>query len=236
MPDVRFDTYYRYDDLTRLLREFAEEYPQLVRLESIGHSHEGRDIWLLTVTRFEMGEAEAKPALWVDGKAVLTSKDTQYTARKEDIRQLMDDVIARQGELPAPTVGILAQGGASELWHIKLMRDVYYTCPTLVEADPRGGDRRTDDLGHGTTDNPKTLRRFLQAPDLDETALEMARAIAENSPGAVRFSKAVIDMATIVQEAVEREQRANVELWASDDHRRRFGEATERLAGGAPGE
>ena len=67
MPDIRFDTYYRYDDLTRLLQEFAAEYPQLVRLESIGHSYEGRDIWLVAVTNVDSGAAELKPALWVDG-------------------------------------------------------------------------------------------------------------------------------------------------------------------------
>jgi len=67
MPQVRFDAYYRYDELTRILHAFAEEYPQLVRIESIGKSYEGRDIWLLTLTNFATGPAEEKPALWVDG-------------------------------------------------------------------------------------------------------------------------------------------------------------------------
>ena len=67
MPEVRFDTYYRYEDLTRILQEYAEAYPQLVRLESIGKSYEGRDIWLVAVTNFETGEDRQKPALWVDG-------------------------------------------------------------------------------------------------------------------------------------------------------------------------
>jgi murein tripeptide amidase MpaA len=67
MPQVRFDAYYRYEELTRILHAYAEEYPQLVRIESIGKSYEGRDIWLLTVTNFATGLAEEKPALWVDG-------------------------------------------------------------------------------------------------------------------------------------------------------------------------
>ena len=66
MPEVRFDTYYRYDDLTRILKAFAAEYPQLMKLESIGQSYEGRDIWSVTVTNLQTGEAEDKPALWVD--------------------------------------------------------------------------------------------------------------------------------------------------------------------------
>jgi len=67
MPTPRFDTYYRYDDLTRLLRAYADEYPQLVKLESIGKSYEGRNLWLLSVTNTQTGPAEEKPALWVDG-------------------------------------------------------------------------------------------------------------------------------------------------------------------------
>ena len=67
MPKVQFDTYYRYDDLTQILKAFADEYPNLVRLESIGKSHEGRDVWTATVTCFATGEDKTKPALWVDG-------------------------------------------------------------------------------------------------------------------------------------------------------------------------
>jgi murein tripeptide amidase MpaA len=67
MPDVRFDKYYRYEDLTRILHAYAEEFPQLVCLESIGKSYEGRDIWLMTVTCFATGSDREKPALWVDG-------------------------------------------------------------------------------------------------------------------------------------------------------------------------
>lgn len=67
MPEVRFDKYYRYNELTRLLKDFAKEFPKLVRVESIGKSYEGRDIWVVTVTNTATGEPADKPALWVDG-------------------------------------------------------------------------------------------------------------------------------------------------------------------------
>ena len=41
--------------------------PRLVAIESIGKSHEGRDIWVLTVTNAATGPAADKPAFWVDG-------------------------------------------------------------------------------------------------------------------------------------------------------------------------
>ncbi len=34
MPKISFDRYYRYADLTRLLHDYAEEYPQLVQVKS----------------------------------------------------------------------------------------------------------------------------------------------------------------------------------------------------------
>jgi murein tripeptide amidase MpaA len=67
MPEVRFDRYYRHDELTELLEAYAREYPQLVELESIGTSFEGRAIWLITVTNAQTGPAAEKPALWIDG-------------------------------------------------------------------------------------------------------------------------------------------------------------------------
>jgi murein tripeptide amidase MpaA len=63
---VRFDGFHRYEELTELLRGWAEERPDLYRLESIGRSYEDRDIWLATVTNFETGADLDKPALLIE--------------------------------------------------------------------------------------------------------------------------------------------------------------------------
>jgi murein tripeptide amidase MpaA len=67
MPKPRFNKFYRYNELTRLLKAYAREYPNLIKLQSIGKSHEGRDVWLVTATNFRSGPDTEKPALWVDG-------------------------------------------------------------------------------------------------------------------------------------------------------------------------
>ena len=67
IPSPKFNQFYRHADLTRLLFDYADALPGLVRVDSIGKSHEGRDIWLVTVTNSVTGPAEDKPALWVDG-------------------------------------------------------------------------------------------------------------------------------------------------------------------------
>src|SRR5215212_11955838 len=67
MPNIRFNKFYRYPELTRFLKEYAKEYPDLIHLESIGKSNEGRDVWLVTATNFKTGSDLEKPAFWVDG-------------------------------------------------------------------------------------------------------------------------------------------------------------------------
>jgi len=66
-PTPRFDTFLKYDALTRLLFDYADAHPTLVSVDSIGKSHEGRDIWLATVTNTASGAAADKPAFWTDG-------------------------------------------------------------------------------------------------------------------------------------------------------------------------
>ena len=67
MPAPRFDVFHRHEELTRLLHDYAEAYPHLVSVASIGRSHEGRDIWLATLTNATAGAAEDKPAFLCDG-------------------------------------------------------------------------------------------------------------------------------------------------------------------------
>ena len=66
---------------------------------------------------------------------------------------------------------------------------------------------------------------------LDDTAWELARQIAEQSPQAVRWSKAVIDAASTIEKGAQVELEANRALRGSPDHVARFSAATERVAG-----
>ena len=66
MPDVAFDRFYRYDELTDILRAWGEERPDLFRVDSIGSSYEGREIWLCTLTSFETGPDLEKPGFLIE--------------------------------------------------------------------------------------------------------------------------------------------------------------------------
>ena len=65
--DLSLDRFYRYDELTALLRALVASRPSLFALEGIGKSHEGRDIWVVTATNRGTGAPEDKPAFWIDG-------------------------------------------------------------------------------------------------------------------------------------------------------------------------
>ena len=67
VPTPQFDRFPRHDELTGRLHAYAQAYPNLVQISSIGKSFEGRDIWLATVTAQASGAAEDKPAFWADG-------------------------------------------------------------------------------------------------------------------------------------------------------------------------
>jgi murein tripeptide amidase MpaA len=64
---TNFDAYLRYDELTRALRSLAEAHPEFCKVSSIGKSYEGREIWLAELTNSSTGQANTKPAFWVDG-------------------------------------------------------------------------------------------------------------------------------------------------------------------------
>ncbi len=90
MPAIEFNRYYRYDELTELLRAYVREYPDLLDMESIGKSHEGKDIWLMTVTNKKTGAAADKPAFWCDGN-IHASEVSASTAVLHLLNRLVTD-------------------------------------------------------------------------------------------------------------------------------------------------
>lgn len=142
MPEIHFDRYYRYAALTELLTAFASEYPQLMRLESIGKSYEGRDIWLAVVTNTATGPDTEKPALWVDGN-IHASEVSPGTACLYLINKL------------------LTQYGADTDITRCLDTRVFYVCPRV---NPDGAEWALADV-------PKIIRSSTRPYPFDEEPL-----------------------------------------------------------------
>lgn len=64
---VSWNRYHSNIALEEIMKNMAKSHPDIVKLESIGKSYQGRDIWVLTITDFKSGKAEDKPAIWIDG-------------------------------------------------------------------------------------------------------------------------------------------------------------------------
>lgn len=62
-----YDHYYTYPELTKAMQDLAAAYPQLAKLQSIGRSPEGRELWLMEITDPSTGTACSKPAYYIDG-------------------------------------------------------------------------------------------------------------------------------------------------------------------------
>jgi hypothetical protein len=81
---VSWNRYHTNLALEEIMRDMAKKHPNLVRLESIGKSYQGNDIWVLTVTDFNTGRPEDKPAMWIDGNIhsneIQGTEFTLYTA------------------------------------------------------------------------------------------------------------------------------------------------------------
>ncbi|MGC4042771.1 MAG: M14 family zinc carboxypeptidase [Armatimonas sp.] len=78
-----------YDELTDGLQKLATAYPNLISVQSLGKSYEGRDIWCATITNQFTGPAAEKPALWADGN-IHASEVSATTACTKLIMKLVE--------------------------------------------------------------------------------------------------------------------------------------------------
>jgi hypothetical protein len=65
--DIAWNRFYNYDEMTDVLKKLVGAYPELLTLQSIGKSEQGRDMWLVTLNNPKTGSDTQKPAMWIDG-------------------------------------------------------------------------------------------------------------------------------------------------------------------------
>lgn len=134
---ISFNRYYTPEGLAAITKKIADAYPNLVKRVSIGKSYEGRDMWMLQITNYENGNADRKPAFYIDGN--IHSNEIQgaeisiYTAwylteqygHIDYITQMLDDRIfyilpslnpdARFNYMKAPNTGSSPRSGMMPL-------------------------------------------------------------------------------------------------------------------------
>jgi len=81
---AQWNRYHDYAEVTKLLKAMVAAHPKRARLQSLGRSYGGRQMWLLTLTSFDKGNDRSKPAFWIDGaihaNEIQGTEVTLYTA------------------------------------------------------------------------------------------------------------------------------------------------------------
>ncbi len=100
MSKLRLDKYLLYDEINELMHSWQENYPNLITVETIGQSYEGRDVWALTITNKNTGSPDTKPAMYVDANihagevtgsmAALHLAEYLLTTENDKIKKLLD--------------------------------------------------------------------------------------------------------------------------------------------------
>jgi hypothetical protein len=81
---MHWDRFYDHKGIGEILHRIAAAWPDRARVSSIGKSVQGRDIWMITVTNFNHGDPDRKPAMYIDGNIhsneIQGSEFAMYTA------------------------------------------------------------------------------------------------------------------------------------------------------------
>ena len=62
----KYDHFYRYEEITSILKKDEAECPNVCRLTALNQTPEGRNIWAIEVTNLATGDFSEKPAYFVN--------------------------------------------------------------------------------------------------------------------------------------------------------------------------
>jgi len=143
---AQWNRYHDFEQATRLLKQLAEVHRGRARLTSVGKSHGGRELWVLTVTNFRSAPVTEKPAFWIDGgihaNEIQSVEVVLYTAwylleswsRNPTVRRLLDEQVFHLAPMLSPD-----------------SRDAHFYRPNSTHT-PRTGPRPRDDDRDGRID------------------------------------------------------------------------------------
>jgi murein tripeptide amidase MpaA len=188
METPRFDHLYGYAELTDLVHALAAHRPDLMTLEAAGRSHEGRDLWLATLTNQATGPHDEKPALFVEAN-IHATEVTGSTAALHLLHHLVtrygdDDAVTRALDtrtfyvMPRVNPDGVELALATDPTYLRSSTRIYprpERQPGLAESDVDGDGRiltmRVPDPNGAWKVHP------------DDPRLMVARAVDETGPG-----------------------------------------------------
>jgi hypothetical protein len=147
--DVRWNMFHDYAQSSELLKKLAATFPNTARLQSLGKSYGGREMWVLTITDFNHEDAEKKPAFWIDAaihaNEIQATEVALYTAWYLCEMQERSDVVK---QLLAERTFYIAPMLSPD------SRDEHFYSANTTHS-PRTGQRPIDDDKDGLVDEDK---------------------------------------------------------------------------------
>lgn len=141
-----WDRFHDLPELLSIMQAMQKRWPKMVKIETIGTSHQGRDIWCMTVHDPSTGSADEKPAMYIDGNIhgneIQGAEAALYTAwyalKYAPRVKKLDGLLKRVTLYILPTVN--PDGRA------------YWFSSANSAHSSRGGQIPTDNDGDGTAD------------------------------------------------------------------------------------
>lgn len=93
-----YDKYYNYVDLTGRLQSLAQKYPHIANLSSIGQSVEGRELWVMRITKDPEIDSPGKPKFKYVG-----NMHGDETVSRQVLVYLVEYLLVKYGEEPRIT-------------------------------------------------------------------------------------------------------------------------------------
>ncbi|KAM3615949.1 uncharacterized protein V6R79_010114 [Siganus canaliculatus] len=90
-----YNKYYNYVNLTRLLQSLAQKYPHIANLSSIGQSVEGRELWVMRITKDPNIDSPGKPKFKYVG-----NMHGDETVSRQMLVYLVEYLLVNYGEQP----------------------------------------------------------------------------------------------------------------------------------------
>ncbi|MCY7349377.1 MAG: M14 family metallopeptidase [Cytophagaceae bacterium] len=144
---ISWNRYSDYKGLTDIMQRIVKAYPDLARIESMGKSTQGREMYVLTVTDLKSGKTDKqKPAFWTDGNihsnelqgAEMALYAAWYLTENHATSKFVQDILRDKAFYFAPTINPDARD------------DFIHNLNTA--NSPRSGLLPLDDDGDGKTD------------------------------------------------------------------------------------
>ena len=81
--DIAWNRFYDYDEIVAMTKSLVAAYPNLLSMEEVGKSAQGRPMLVVTLNNPATGPATSKPAMWIDanihGNEIQASETVMYS-------------------------------------------------------------------------------------------------------------------------------------------------------------